>query len=58
MNDYKQQIARLSREQIVRLLEDVACIQCYDHDSWETLAEALRVNVEDGTVPAYWLYQG
>lgn len=39
----------LDRNEIVELLEG-ACIQCYDHESTETLKEALRVNIADGTI--------
>jgi hypothetical protein len=48
--DIEEMIAKLSREQIVRLLEQVAGIQCYDGEGIVTLREALRVNVEDGTI--------
>jgi len=39
----------LSRREIVELLESVG-IACYDHEDTETLREALRVNIEDGTI--------
>jgi hypothetical protein len=44
-------ISRLPRERCVELLTN-AGIQCYDADSIETLREAVRVNVEDGTIDA------
>jgi hypothetical protein len=40
----------LTREQCVRLLEAVS-IQCYDAETVAELQEAVRVNVEDGTIP-------
>lgn len=44
-----RKINKLSRQQIVTILESV-CIQCYDHETTEELEEALRVNIEDGTI--------
>lgn len=46
---YERTISRLSREACVRLLENVS-IACYDHETVEVLREAIRVNVEDGTI--------
>ena len=43
------QIARLSREDCVRLLENVH-IQCSDSETVGVLREAVRSNVEDGTI--------
>ena len=40
---------KLLRETCVKLLEGVS-IQCYDHESVEELQEAVKVNVEDGTI--------
>lgn len=40
---------KLSRQEIVELLESVG-IACYDSENTEMLREALRVNVEDGTI--------
>jgi len=40
----------ISRRDIVVLLEDVG-IACFDHEDTETLREALRVNINDGTIP-------
>lgn len=37
------------RQEIVEMLENVG-IACYDHEDTETLREALRVNIEDGTI--------
>jgi hypothetical protein len=42
---------QLTREECVRLLES-ASIQCYEHETTETLREAVRVNLEDQTIPA------
>lgn len=44
-----QIIERLSRASLVTVLENV-CIQCYDSESTEVLREAVRVNVDDGTI--------
>ena len=41
---------QLTRDECVRLLESI-CIQCYDHETTEELREAVRVNLEDGTLP-------
>lgn len=41
--------AQLTREELVKALESIS-IQCYDHESKETLIEALAVNIEDGTI--------
>lgn len=46
----KELIEEMERHQIVKLLEEVACIQCYEHEETDELREALRVNVEDGTI--------
>lgn len=49
-----EKIDRMDRAEIVKLLEEVACIQCYDHESDDELREALRANVDDGTIlPVY-----
>jgi hypothetical protein len=40
---------RLERETCVELLE-AACIQCYDSEDAQTLQEAVKANVEDGTI--------
>lgn len=50
--DLAHQINWMGREQIVRVLEDVAGIQCYDHEPTEDLVEALKANIEDGTIDA------
>lgn len=42
-------VKKLSREECVELLTSVD-IQCYDHETLETLQEAVRVNLEDGTL--------
>jgi len=42
----------MRRSRIVRVLKDEGCIQCYDHESVEVVAEALIVNVKDGTIDA------
>jgi len=39
----------LTREECARLLED-AGIQVYDHESIETLREAVIANLDDGTI--------
>ena len=46
---------RLTRENIVTLLGG-ACIQCYDSESTQTLEQALRVNIDDGTIPYDTVY--
>ncbi len=47
--EVQETINRLSREQLVRVLE--ACgFQCYHFEDDALLREALRVNVEDGTI--------
>lgn len=43
-------VNQLTREECVRLPESV-CIQCYDHETVKQLREAVRVNLEDGTIP-------
>lgn len=40
----------LSREECVELLQNEAGIQCYPHETLATLREAVRVNLEDGTL--------
>lgn len=45
-------IEALDRAEIVALLESVS-IQCYDHETTEELREALRVNIDDGTISLY-----
>lgn len=44
-------IVRLSREEIVGILENEAGIACYDEEPKEVLVEALRVNIGDDTLP-------
>ena len=39
----------LSRQEVVALLESVGIV-CYDSEGYEELKEALRANVEDGTI--------
>ncbi len=34
-----------------RILETLAGIQCYDHETLDDLAAAVLVNIEDGTLP-------
>ena len=46
-----RQILSLSREKCVSLLESVG-IQCYESEDTATLREAVRTNVEDGTIEA------
>jgi hypothetical protein len=43
------QINWMDRSEIIALLEG-ACIQCYDHESTETLKADLIENVLDGTI--------
>ena len=43
------QINNLSREQIVRLLENYG-FACYDSESTDSLRDAVRANIEDGTI--------
>jgi hypothetical protein len=42
-------IDNMTRNQIIYWLEGVG-IQCYDNESTDTLREALRVNIYDGTI--------
>jgi hypothetical protein len=46
-------MSRLSRERIVKLLEG-AGIACFDSESTEKLLEALKVNIQDGTIVPDW----
>lgn len=46
-------LSRLTRGRIIELLES-ASIACYDSESTETLLDALKVNVQDGTVLLDW----
>ncbi len=48
-NDISQQLNWLSRERIVAILESYS-FQCYDSESADDLREALRQNIEDGTI--------
>lgn len=48
-NDIWRQLNWLSREQIVAILESYS-FQCYDSESTDDLREALRQNIEDGTI--------
>ncbi len=43
-------IQDLSREQLVKLLEEGQHIQCYDHESTQMLMEALQECVNCGDV--------
>jgi hypothetical protein len=45
----RHKVSRLPREECVRVLTDVS-IQCYDHESLETLREAVYINCIDGTI--------
>lgn len=49
MDDIWKQLNWLDREQIVKILEGY-CFQCYDSESTDELREALRQNIEDGTI--------
>ena len=40
----------MDREVIVELLEEQACIQCYDDEPTQELRQALFDNVMDGTI--------
>lgn len=40
----------LERQRIVDILEVNGGIACYDSESTDELREALRVNIEDGTI--------
>lgn len=46
-------LSRLTRGRIIELLES-ASIACYDSEDYETLLEALKVNVQDGTIALDW----
>lgn len=50
--DVVRRVHRMGREQMVRVLEDVACIQCYDRETTDELREALFANLADGTIKA------
>jgi len=50
----RAKIWKLPRERCVELLERVG-IQCYDSETTQTLREAVRVNVEDGTIEESYL---
>ena len=41
-------------ERLVTILATVG-IQCYEHETMETLAEAVTVNINDGTLKPDWL---
>lgn len=43
------QINNLSREEIVKILEDYG-FACYDSDVTDELRDALKANIEDGTI--------
>jgi hypothetical protein len=45
----RQAVQELSREQCVRLLENVG-IQCFDDESVDMLHEAVDANINDGTI--------
>jgi len=45
----KIQVARLSRENCVRLLESIS-IQCYDSEPLHVLRDAIKANIADGTI--------
>lgn len=47
-------LRRLERHHLVAFLEQ-AGIACFDNESDEVLREALKVNLEDGTVPKGWI---
>ena len=43
-------VNQLNRSQIETILEEQACIQCYDSESTEEIREALAINIADGTI--------
>jgi hypothetical protein len=45
----RRAVQELSREQCVRLLENVS-IQCFDDESVDMLREAVDANINDGTI--------
>ena len=47
--EQERKLTWLEREHVVNLLQD-ASIQCYDDEPTEELREALKVNIEDGTI--------
>ena len=53
--DLWKRVNWMDRDKIVALLQDVASIQCYDHEPTDELRLALIENVEDGTIPAEML---
>jgi len=44
------QINWMDRQMVIDILQDVACIQCYDSESTDELRDTLRENIEDGTI--------
>jgi hypothetical protein len=46
---FQQQVTNLSRAQCEELLNSIS-IQCRDHETVEELVEAVRANLEDGTL--------
>jgi hypothetical protein len=40
----------LSREKIIAILNDYG-FQCYDRETTKELEDALRSNIQDGTIP-------
>lgn len=50
MTDLERRIWLRTREELVEILENHG-IQCYDSEGKEVLVEALRVNIDDGTIP-------
>lgn len=49
-DDIAAAVRRLGRSQLETLLERHG-FACYESESTETLEEAVRVNVADGTIP-------
>jgi hypothetical protein len=47
--DLHKAINWLDREQIVKILENYG-FACYDSESTDSLRDALRANIEDGTI--------
>lgn len=43
-------VNQLTRAQIETILEEQACIQCYDSETTEELRDALAINIADGTI--------
>jgi len=48
--DLAREINWLDRTQVIQILEDYG-FACYDNESTDELRNALRTNIDDGTIP-------